>query len=257
MGKRSSTTASIFADYQMLPTGRMRYTLAQKNLSEMHDLTRPRSVLDAAGGNGLYTGWLRRSGHAVTLLDQDSEMLDQGRARMSNSGFQSRCRFLQSRIEDADRAVGSNRFDLIVCHHIIEYLDDPKETLHVLQRVATAGGELSLVTLNPVSEVIRAMVFRHDGALALSKLRSLDYDAKWFGKAKLYSHEQVAQWAAQAGWVLQEFRAIRVLADYIPDAEYDDARERQVNELEIALSNIEPYRRIGRYLQFCFKKAAA
>jgi len=48
-----------------------------------------------------------------------------------------------------------------------------------------------------------------------------------------------------------------VLADYIPEAEYDEAKMQEAMRLEAELGGLEPYCRIGRYLQFCFKKSQA
>jgi len=82
----------------------------------------------------------------------------------------------------------------------------------------------------------------------------LSYDAKWFGQATLYSLDQIQGWAKDTSWTVVDFRGIRVLADYIPESEYDDAKEQEALRLEEELACLEPYRRIGRYLQFCFKK---
>ncbi len=70
----------------------------------------------------------------------------------------------------------------------------------------------------------------------------------------LYSLDQITGWAREVGWSGLDFRGIRILADYVPDAEYDEAKTLEAIQLEAELGGIEPYRRIGRYLQFCFKK---
>jgi len=248
------STAAVFARYQKSATGHLRYMLAQENLTKMHNLSRPAQILDAAGGNGLNTDWLLRQGHSVTLFDLDPEMLLQGKERLKRLNLAARCDFVQGSIEETDRFFPPNRFNLIVCHHILEYLNDPAQTLRSLSNVAAPAGELSLVTLNPVSEVLRAIVFHKDANLAKAKLEDYSFDAKWFGNAKLFTFEQIVTWCTESGWTLQDFRAIRVLADYIPDSEYDDEKKRKVFQLEDTLGGLEPYRQIGRYLQFCFKK---
>lgn len=254
MDSNNESTAAVFARYQTSATGHMRYMLAQENLIRMHDLNQPAQVLDAAGGNGLNTDWLLGQGHSVTLFDLDPEMLSQGKERLKRLNLATRCDFVQGNIEDVDRFLSPSRFNLIVCHHILEYLSDPLKTLQSLHKVAAPAGELSLVTLNPVSEVLRAIIFKKDASLAKAKLNDCSFDAKWFGNAKLFTFEQVVTWCTESGWALQDFRAIRVLADYIPDNEYDDERTRNVFHLEDILGGLEPYRRIGRYLQFCFKR---
>jgi len=254
MEREVETTADIFARYQQSAAGRLRYELAQQNLAKLHDLSRPLQVLDAAGGNGVNTEFLLRQGHTVTLLDSDPEMLQQANQWLAELNLLERCQLVEGTLEGITDLLPAEQFDLILCHHVLEYTDDSLHILKALQTVAAPAGELSLITLNPVSEVIRAIVFRRHPALARSKLTDLSYDARWFGQATLYPLEQITAWAEQSGWSLQDFRAIRVLADYIPEAELTEAGERALVHLENELAGLEPYRRFGRYLQFCFKK---
>lgn len=254
MGNDHDNTARAFGRYQDSATGHLRYVLAQQNLTKLHNLSHPTQILDAAGGNGLNTEWLLKLGKFVTLLDLDLAMLLQCQERLNSSNLLAQCKCVRGNIEEADRILPLNHYDLIVCHHILEYVGDPCQTLQSLYKVAAPGGELSLVTLNPVSEVIRAIVFHKDPDLASAKLENVAFDAKWFGNAKLYTLDQVVEWCEQSGWALQDYRAIRALADYIPETAYDEETKRKVYQLENALSGREPYRRIGRYLQFAFRK---
>ena len=257
MERKVETTAQIFARYQHSAAGRLRYELAQQNLEKLHDLSRPLRVLDAAGGNGINTEFLLYQGHTVTLLDSDPEMLRQAHQRLVDLNLLERCQLVEGTLEGVTELLSAEQFDLILCHHVLEYTDDSLHILKALQAVAAPAGELSLITLNPVSEVIRAIVFRQDPALARSKLTELSYDARWFGQAMLYPLEQITAWAEQSGWLLRDFRAIRVLADYIPEEELTEAREQELICLEKELAGLEPYRRFGRYIQFCFRKQDA
>ncbi|HID63929.1 MAG TPA: methyltransferase domain-containing protein [Anaerolineae bacterium] len=257
MEREAETTAEIFARYQQSAAGRLRYELAQHNLENLHDLSHPLQALDAAGGNGMNTEFLLRQGHTVTLLDSDPEMLQQAHRRLAELNLLERCQLVKGTLEGITELLPAGQFDLILCHHVLEYTDDGLSILKALQKVAAPAGELSLITLNPVSEVIRAIVFRRDPALARSKLTDLSYDARWFGQATLYPLEQITAWAGQSGWSLRDFRAIRVLADYIPEEELTRDRERDLIRLEKELAGLEPYRRFGRYIQFCFKKQDA
>jgi 2-polyprenyl-3-methyl-5-hydroxy-6-metoxy-1,4-benzoquinol methylase len=254
MEREVDSTAEIFARYQQSVAGRLRYELAQQNLEQLHDLSHSLRVLDAAGGNGMNTEFLLRQGHTVTLLDSDPEMLQQAHQRLAELDLLKRCQLVEGALEGITELLPAEQFDLILCHHVLEYTDDVLYILKALQEVAAPAGELSLITLNPVSEVIRAAIFRRDPVLARSKLTDLSYDAKWFGQATLYPMEQITAWAERSGWLLQDFRAIRVLADYIPEEELTKVREQELIRLEKELAGLEPYRRFGRYIQFCFKK---
>jgi len=247
-------TAVALARYQKSATGHMRYVLAQKNLLLLHAIDHPLRILDAAGGNGQNTRWLAGQGHSVTLLDSNPTMLDQAKQGLADEGLLGRCQLVEGTIEKVAELFRHGQFDLVLCHHVIEYFNDPRQLLKELHKVTSAKGELSLITLNPVSEVIRANIFQKSPAVAHSKLTDLSYDAKWFGQAMLYSLDQITGWAREVGWSGLDFRGIRILADYVPDAEYDEAKTLEAIQLEAELGGIEPYRRIGRYLQFCFKK---
>lgn len=254
MQQQSQTTAAVFAGYQKSVTGRMRYVLAQHNIMRLHSLDRSLNVLDAAGGNGVNTHWLASQGHFVTLLDSDPGMLKQAGQQLRKANLLDRCVIVEGTLENAPDLLPASHFDLVLCHHVIEYLENPSKLFTAMHQVSTHTGELSLITLNPVSETFRAIVFRRDPKLARSKLVDQSYDAKWFGQATLYSYDQLVSCGEEAGWRLADFRGMRVLADYIPDAEYDEVKEQEAILLEQELSGLEPYRRIGRYFQFCFRK---
>lgn len=254
MGGEIASTASALADYQRTVAGRLRYMLAQQNIQKMHSLSRPLRVLDAAGGNGVNTEHYLREGHSATLFDSDPAMLEQARRRLG--GLLEKCQIVEGRLEEIVDLIPARQFDLILFHHVLEYLQDGLRIFKALHKLASPAGELSLITLNPVSEVIRAVIFRQDPALAHSKLTDSNYDARWFGQASLYSLEQVVAGAEDAGWRLRDFRAIRVFSDYLPEQEVTGDRERELFNLEEKLAGLEPYRRIGRYTQFCFEKRA-
>jgi S-adenosylmethionine-dependent methyltransferase len=253
---QGKTTANVFVDYQKSIASRLRYGLAQYNLQHCHDLSRPLRVLDAAGGNGLNAEFFLRRGHSATLYDYDPEMLREAHQRLAGLDLLERCQLVEGKLEQVADRLPAAHFDLVLCHHVLEYTSDWLHALKGLAAVTAPAGELSLITLNPVSEVIRGIVFHRDAVLAASRLTDLRYDAKWFGQARMVPLEQTTAWAEQAGWSLRDFRAIRVLADYLPE-EHAAAQEGEVVRLEQELAGLEPYRRFGRYLQFCFQKVAA
>ena len=209
MATGNQSTTEAFVRYQESVASNLRYVQAQENLAQLHDLGRPIRVLDAAGGNGLNTEFLLRHDHTVTLLDSDPEMLKEARERLGAAGLLERCQLVEGTLEAVAERVPHDGFDLILCHHVLEYTDSSPQILRSFAEVATASGEISLITINPVSEAIRAVVFRQEAALARSKLTDLAYDAKWFGQASLYTFDQIVAWAEEAGWSLGDFRAIR------------------------------------------------
>ena len=68
--------------------------------------------------------------------------------------------------------------------------------------------------------------------------------------------DQVVGWAKDAGLDKTEYRAIRALADYLPQSELDDEKEAHLLEFEETIAGKDPYRTFGRYYQFCLTKPA-
>src|SRR3954464_1368395 len=122
MERGIESTASALADYQCSVAGRLRYILAQRNIEKMHSLNRPLQVLDAAGGNGVNTEYYLRQGHLVTLFDSDPDMLEQARVRLG--AWLERCQLVEGNLEQITELLPAGPFDLILCHHVLEYLRD-------------------------------------------------------------------------------------------------------------------------------------
>jgi S-adenosylmethionine-dependent methyltransferase len=244
---------AAFARYQDTAASRLRYEQAQRNLEKLHHLGRPLRVLDAGGGNGINAAFLLTLGHAVTLYDSNPAMLGEFHARLADARERERCEVVEGLLEDVVERTAGRQFDLVLCHHVIEYMDDAARLLRALRSLAAPGAELSLVTLNPVSEVVRAIIFQKDARLASTRLDDLTYDARWFGKARLHAWEELVAWAEGAGWMLHDFRGIRVFADYMLKSEDTGAIPADLLALEDSVAGRDPYRRFGRYLQFCFK----
>jgi S-adenosylmethionine-dependent methyltransferase len=249
----ATATAEAFARYQESFAAHLRYIQAQRQLAVFFDLGSPLRVLDGAGGNGLNAAFLVASGHEVTVVDANPEMLRKAEERLAPLGRPDRWRLIQGRIEEPipELARGAP-FSVILLHHVLEYLRSPASALAALGRLAVAGAGLSVITLNPVSEVIRAVVFRGDPALAERRLADLSYDARWFGQATLYPMEQIIRWASEGGWHLQEYRGIRVLADYLSAPPPTPEMAQATVSLEEHLEARDPFRSFGRYLHFHF-----
>jgi SAM-dependent methyltransferase len=198
--------------------------------------------------------FLLRRGHSVTLVDSDAEMLMQARQRLAAADLLSRCRLMEGNLDNLLHLLPADHFEIIVAHHVLEYLRDAPTAMKSLYALTKKGGEFSLITLNPGSEVMRAIIFQGEPGFAQSKLTDLYFDSKWFGQATLYPMDQILAWAADAGWSLNDFRGVRILADYLPAASLTETKKADLYMLEENLAGLEPYRRFGRYLQFAFRK---
>jgi S-adenosylmethionine-dependent methyltransferase len=176
-------------------------------------------------------------------------MIEDARARLSDR-FGDRVTFHVGNAEDTlpDWMTG---FDLVLMHHVIEYLPKPVTILRQLAERVKRGGELSLITLNPVSEVLRRIHFDASPQLAYERLTSCCYDAQWFGDARLYTDDELAAMLSDAGWHTFDQRGMRIFFDYTDETLSDDENYRQAMlKLEMTVSGERPYRDISRYRQW-------
>ncbi|WP_018681411.1 methyltransferase [Actinokineospora enzanensis] len=125
----------------------------------------PASVLDVGGGAAHQSLPLARLGYDVTVLDPSEAMLAKARQRVAteSEAVRDRVRFIQAEGEKAD----GETFDVVLCHGVLMYLDQPEPMLDALCRSLAPGGLLSIMALNARTLAVRpAIEQRWDEALA-------------------------------------------------------------------------------------------
>jgi S-adenosylmethionine-dependent methyltransferase len=239
-----------YQQYQESWASWYRYKLGVQIMVTQHQLgDDPLDVLDAASGNGLVSEYLLEHGHKLTLYDISHDMIEEARSRLAEP-HQGRVAFFEVNLNE-DLPDPGKQFDLVVMHHIIEYLDDPRETFRKLGAQTKPAGEMSLITLNPVSEVLRRIHFDASPQKAYENLSDLSYDARWFGEARMFTDTELSAMLNEAGWDVIDQRGMRIFSDYIDESLSDDEEYRAAMvRLELETSMQEPYRSIGRYRQW-------
>ena len=129
----------------------------------------PATVLDVGGGAGHQSFPLAQAGYTVTLLDSSPAMLDRARQRLARlpAPAQRRVRLVTGDGLNTEAAAGGQRFDAVLCHGVLGYLDQPEPLVSQLCRCAAAGGVVSIMTGNARAAAVRpALERRWDDALA-------------------------------------------------------------------------------------------
>ncbi|MFJ5528574.1 class I SAM-dependent methyltransferase [Streptomyces sp. NPDC093261] len=107
-------------------------------------------VLDVGMGRGTQALRLARAGHRVTGLEQNPRMLAVAREALSGEpeGIRERMRIIEGDGRDTGVHFLPGSFDVVLCHGVLMYVDEPDPLLAGLARMLAPGGLLSLLVRN-------------------------------------------------------------------------------------------------------------
>ena len=175
-------------------------------------------IVDIGGGTGGFAVPLAELGHHVQVIDPSPDALaaldrrarERGVAHLV-SGQQGDLSDLPSLVEEAD---------LVLCHGVLEMVDDPAASLAAIADVLRPGGHLSLLVAQRHAAVVaRAMAGHFQAAREL-----LDGDSTTVSSGRggrRFTHDEVVDLLAAAGLQPVSVQAVRVFADLVPGSLLD------------------------------------
>jgi SAM-dependent methyltransferase len=107
---------------------------------------RPRlDVVDVGGGTGGFAVPLAELGHSVTVVDPSPDALAALRRRAADAGVGDRIRAEQGDAGALAAVVGAGVADVVLCHGVLEYVDDPRAALQDAIDTLRPGGLVSVL----------------------------------------------------------------------------------------------------------------
>ena len=106
-------------------------------------------IVDAGGGTGGFAVPLAELGHTVTVVDPSPDSLAALERRAKEKGVGVRA--LQGDAADLGDLLEHDSADLVLCHSVLEYVEDPISALTAVAGVLRAGGAVSVLAANPVA----------------------------------------------------------------------------------------------------------
>jgi S-adenosylmethionine-dependent methyltransferase len=258
-GRRFESGAQEYADYLETPEGRLREELAFANLQEFFpgtDLSNSLDALDVGCGTGTSAARLARLGFKVALLDSSQAMLDIAKRTTENA----RTSGITTVLGDASQLMslfGPASFDLVLCHNVLEYLEDPATVLrgaaHVLRG---ASAILSIVVRNQAGEVLKATIQTGDLAAAEANLTAeWGLESLYGGKVRLFTSAGLRTILKAESLDLIAERGIRAISDYLPAGISREAEYERIFALEHKLGQRPQFAAVARYTQCLARRA--
>ena len=241
---------------QRMPWSQIKYTVTQTNLRR-HVAGDTLRVLDAGGGNGLDSIPLAVAGHHVTIVDYSAEMLTDAMHNAIALGAQDRVTTHQAELQSLPLLFPEPSFDLILCHNVLQYVDDVPALLVALATTLRPGGLLSLVSVNRHALPYMATFWRGDPAEAYAKLDQRSETAVIFGATMTqYTAEEIVALLPTASCTEAHDYGLLCVCGYWTDNErkFDPTIFEQLETLELALTDRHPYKLLARYFQIIARK---
>lgn len=247
------------------PAGRLRQEIVwaglQAALLEVFpDQPSGLTVLDAGAGTGTQAAQLLAADHRVWLVDLSTAMLERARQRIATLGAAAagRAIYLTGPIERLPEWLGEQRFDLVLCHTVLEFVDAPAALLDQLAERVAPGGLLSVTALNRAALPLHLAAVRREWSDARAALMSEEGYDGLFGLRRLaFEPDWLYQRLAGQGLSLVSVEGVRILDNLLPTSVIATPTDyAAVLALELAMRRQEPYWRIGRYSHLLMHRPA-
>lgn len=251
--------ADKYAAYLKTPAGRLRSELAWENLRRfLHRNASKRRALDVGGGTGFASVQLARMGYEVVLLDGSEEMLRIARQQAEAGNVAPRISFCHADAGRLPELFDAESFEIVVCHNLLEYAENPSATVGDIARVLRKDAVLSLLVRNRAGEVLKEAIKSRDWKLAAAHLAAETAVDSLYGESvRVFAPADVRDLLAGGSLEVVAEHGVRVFFDYLGLEDLADAAYSQVFELESVLGVRPEFVAIARYLQVIARHSCA
>lgn len=179
----------------------------------------PSDVVDVGGGTGGFAVPLAELGHRVTVLDANPDALAALERRAAESGV--KVRSVQGDATDLPDLLGPDAADLVLCHSVLEYVDDPAAAMAALTGAVRPGGSVSVLVAGQIAAALhRAAAGHFDDARRVLT----DVSGRWGEHDRVprrFTRETLSSLVSAAGLRVGELHGVRIFADLAPGGTLD------------------------------------
>lgn len=228
------------------PKGQIRLKLVLSdilnNIPVLND--EPINILDAGCGMGQISKALLNSQRQFTLCDISSDLLETAKDSLGTNN--SNIQFIHSSIQDLN-SEHNKKYDLIIFHAVLEWLDDPEAIIPILKSRLKDGGYISLMFYN-----LNSIVFYNLLKGNFRKVLKQDFKGHPGGLTPInpIDPENLDNWLESNQIIVHKKTGIRVLYDYLNKNLKESRSIEDIIEMESIYAHKTPFNMMGRYIHY-------
>ncbi|MET8458531.1 class I SAM-dependent methyltransferase [Streptomyces parvulus] len=209
-------------------------------------------VLDVGMGQGTQSLRLARAGHQVTGVERDATMIAAARDALAGQpeGIRERMRIVEGDGRDTGVHFLPGSFDVVLCHGVLMYVEEPDPLLAGLARMLAPGGLLSLLVRNGDALAMRPGL-HGDWAGALVSFDTTAYRNRLGLDVRADRLATLTARLASIGAPLHAWYGVRVFTDTATDGTALPADLEPLLAAEERAGRTDPYRGIAALLHLC------
>jgi SAM-dependent methyltransferase len=203
-------------------------------------------IIDVGGGTGGFAVPLATLGHHVTVVDPSPDALASLERRAREEGVQVRA--VQGDAAALLDVVAPDSADLILCHGVLEHVDDVAPALSSLATALRPGGTLSLLAANRNAVVLARAIAGH---FREARHAMDDPSGRWGPGDPLprrFTEEQLVGLLTAAGLSVRAVHGVRGFSDLVPRVDADPNAAEALHDLEAAAADRPDFRALATQL---------
>ncbi|NDZ82900.1 methyltransferase [Streptomyces sp. SID10853] len=213
-------------------------------------------VLDTGGGTGNFAVPVARLGHRVTVVDPSPNALFGLERRAAEAGVADQVHGVQGDVLGLFDVVERGGYDAVLCHGVLEYVEDPAEGIRNAVDALRPSGALSLLAAGLGGAVLARALAGH---FTEARQALTDPAGRW-GEGdpvpRRFTAEQLTGLVTTAGVEVGAVHGVRVFADLVPGVLVDTepGALEALLKLEAAAAELPAFHSVATQLHVLGKK---